>query len=209
MEMDPVTWWTAFGAIAQAAGAVATFAAVALSLYLAQSERALKGRGQARIMISFAGDGSPGINMVHFDLENSGLRPLTWQSVSWRVGWIPWNIWGLGYQLAIQNFTRSIFDHKQVIEPSQSGQMYMPVSQMKPAVLREKREGREFFQKKHKLFGYPPIAAYAQIAGRKPIRLKVSKQLKHFVRTGDHPNLYEGSDKPNSPVLAEDAEAAG
>lgn len=207
MVSDDITWWTAFGAIAQALGAVATFAAVAVSLYLAQTERALKGRGKARIMISFAGDGSPGVNLVHFDLENTGLRPLLWQSVSWRVGWLKWDFWGLGYRSAIQNFTTSIFDHKQTIEPSHSGQMYMPVSQMKPALCRETEEGRTFFQSKHPLFGFPPIVAYAQVAGRKPIKLRVSQELKRFLRSGEHPDLYEGSqkpsDSPSSPVLAE------
>jgi hypothetical protein len=118
-----------------------------------------------------------------------------------------WDIWGLGHSHAIQNFTSSVFEHKQTIEPSHSGQMYMPISQMKPAVRREAEEGRAFFQKEHWLLGFPPIAAYAQVAGRKPIRLKVSDELKQFLRSGEHPDLYESSgtssDNPGSPVLAE------
>jgi hypothetical protein len=166
---------------------------VALSLYLAQSERALRGRGQARIMVSFAGDGTPGVNLVHFNLENTGLRSLTWQSVSWRVGWLRSNVWGLGYTLAIQNFTSSIFEHKQVVEPSQTGSMYMPVSQMKPGILKE-REGRPFFKRPHSILGDAPIAAFAQIAGRKPIKLELSLQLADFLRTGDYPDLVTGSE---------------
>lgn len=189
-----VAWWTAFGAIAQALGALATFAAVAVSLGLARSERSLRGNGRARIMALFEGDGSPGVYVVHFDLENTGLRPLTWQSVSWRVGWTRWDVWGLGYAFAIQNFTVGMFEQKQVVEPSHTGSMSMPLTQLKAAIANDHKVGRAFFRRVHPIFGDAPIAAYAQVAGRKNVKLRVSPELARFLRTGDHPNTTaEGS----------------
>ena len=45
------SWWTAFGAIAQVAGAVATLLAVLVALWTTRGERELKGKGHARIML--------------------------------------------------------------------------------------------------------------------------------------------------------------
>ena len=144
-------------------------------------------------MLTFAGDGSLGVYLVHFDLENTCLRAMTWQSVSWRVGWMRWNVWDLGYRWALQNFNASIFEHKQVVEPSHTGQMHIPVSQMKVGVIKDRDEGRPFFIGPHSIFGTAPIAAFANVAGRNPIKLKVSAELAQFLRTGAHADTKGGA----------------
>ena len=83
-------WWSAVAAIGQVLGAIATFAAVSVSLWVVSTDRSLRGQGYAKILASFAGDGSPGICHLGFRVENTGIRDLLVQSISWRTGWWKW-----------------------------------------------------------------------------------------------------------------------
>lgn len=187
---DDVAWWTAFGALAQAGGAVATFLAVVISLRLARAERGLHGRGQARIMIALPGDGSLGEYQLHFELENTGLRPLLWESTSWRVGWSRWAPEALRYQWAMQsNAVGSPFT-TQTIAPAMTGRVCIPVGIMKRG-LDDAAERASFFGRRVPLLGVAPITAFAHVAGRPAIKLKVSNEVAEFLRTGEHDELYE------------------
>jgi hypothetical protein len=105
MPNEPTAWWTAFAAIAQAAGAIATFAAVVVSLWIALSGRALKARGSAGIRVHFIGDGTPGTYTVGIEVENIGLRPFHVTSVGWQTGWMLRGPKALRYRFAIQNMS--------------------------------------------------------------------------------------------------------
>lgn len=186
IPQDAVTWWTAFGAIAQAIGALATFGAVAVSLWVVASERAMKARGSAGIMISFIGDGSPGTYMVGVEVLNIGLRPFHVSSVGWRTGWLPRGPNALAYRYAIQNtsvmLNQSPGPH--IVEPGRNEGFYTPVADMKRNNSDESRA--ELFMRKVPILGDAPIRAMVNITGRKPLMINVSKDLAQFLRTGAH-----------------------
>ena len=180
------TWWTAFGAIAQALGAVATFAAVVVSLWLAVGERSLRADGFAAIWVSFPGDGTPGEYQVMFQLRNTGLRPIVWESVAWRVGWLRRGPKSLKYRWALQADGNANHFVTQTVQPSLTGMVTIPVAVMKPRILEEANEEKPFFRRRIKFLGNAPILAFAHVAGRKPVPLKVNQSLQDFLRTGGH-----------------------
>ena len=187
-------WWTAFGALAQAAGAFATFAAVGVSLWIVLSERALRARGRAAIMTIFQGDGTPGIHVVDFIVENVGVRDFSVQSISWRIGWLPIGPMSLRFRYAIQTSrTGQIFENRK-IQISLSEHFYVSVAEMKIGMTAE-GERAAFFSRKVPIFGWAPMRAYANIAGRRPLRLKLEKNLLAFLRTGQHSNTTADVDE--------------
>jgi hypothetical protein len=186
LPTNPTEWWTAFGAIAQAAGALATFAAVALSLWIVMSERAMRAHGSAGIWVSFAGDGTPGVYMVVIRVQNAGVRPFQVNSIGWKTGWLRWGPQPLGYRLAIQNTSllAGISRPPKNVEPGLSEGFYVTVADMKAEAGKASRE--ELFVRKVPILGYCPIRAMIHISGRKPLSVKVGKDLANFLRTGEH-----------------------
>lgn len=86
---DPIIFWTKFGAIAQALGAVGTFLAVVTSLYLAISN----GRPRLRLRIgerTIIGDGVEYPRLLMFEVANAGDRPVQIRGLSWETGWLRW-----------------------------------------------------------------------------------------------------------------------
>ena len=137
-------------------------------------------------MVAFPGDGPPGEYLVHFMIENTGLRSLTVHSVSWRVGWLTRGPESLRYLDAIQaGANASPFVNLQ-IEPSLTGQVSIPVRIMNAAFVGEDPRSR-YFQRRHPLLGQAPIKAFANVAGRQPIKLAISKELITYLRKGHHP----------------------
>lgn len=192
--MDQVTWWTAFGAIAQAVGAIATFVAVLVSLYMSRSERAFRGKGNVKILLEAHPYEACGTGTYHlaFDLENTGLRILNWESISWRSGWSKWVPEVLSYQWALQNDQYGSPFVKQRVEPAMTGRVLITIRAMKPALLDEL--GRSsLFRRELRFLGYAPLAAFANVAGRKPIRLKVHRDVAEFLRSGYHPDRLDVS----------------
>lgn len=186
MPHDAVTWWSAFGGIAQAAGAVATFAAVVVSLWIALSGRALKARGSAGIRVHFIGDGTPGTYTVGIEVENIGLRPFHVSSVGWRTGWMQRGPKALRYRFAIQNTSMMLNERPgpHIVDPGRNEGWYTRVADMKGANSEESRA--ELFVRKVPVLGYAPIRAIVNITGRKPLCTKVSDDLADFLRTGEH-----------------------
>lgn len=183
---DAVTWWTAFGAIAQAIGAFATFAAVAVSLWVVLSERAMKAQGSAGIRVSFIGDGTPGTYLVGIEVMNIGVRPFHVGSVGWRTGWISRGPQAFAFRYAIQN-TAIMLNHQPgptIVEPGRNQGFYTRIADMKAANGEASRV--EMFGRKFPIIGRAPIRAMIHITGRKPLMVKVSKELAEFLRTGDH-----------------------
>jgi|LWDU01.1.fsa_nt_gi hypothetical protein len=187
--MNDVIWWTAFGAIAQVAGAVATAAAVIVALLLAKAERGLHGRGHVRIMVAIDPSSRLQEYQIHFSLENSGIRPLVWETTSWRSGWLPKLGGKLGYVWALQSDASGSPFTRQSIEPAMTGRVSIPIRILKEAMVNSD-ERVDLFRRRVPLLGHPPITAFAIVAGRKPIKLKVSKSVADFMRTGDHADYY-------------------
>lgn len=75
--------WNALGT--WLAGA-ATFAAVVVSLHLARKADSIRLQATAGIRLVFAGDGSPAEEHVGISVVNKGDRPVTINSLGWRIG---------------------------------------------------------------------------------------------------------------------------
>jgi hypothetical protein len=82
--------WDFLTAIGAWLGAIATFAAVVVSLWLATRSERVRLRGAAAILHVFAGDGSPPEEFVGITAVNLGDRPVTINSVGWRIGRWKW-----------------------------------------------------------------------------------------------------------------------
>lgn len=186
IPQDAATWWTAFGAIAQAVGSIATFAAVALSLWIIMSERAMQAQGTAGIRVMFAGDGTPGIYMVGIEVLNVGVRAFHVSSVGWRTGWLSRGPKALQYRFAVQN-TSVMMNQRpgpHIVEPGRNEGFYTKIADMKAAVVEASRT--EMFDRNIPILGHAPIRALIHITGRKSVVVKVSKELANFLRTGEH-----------------------
>jgi hypothetical protein len=185
------SWWSAVAAVGQVLGAIATFMAVVVSLWIVRTDRSLQGKGHAGILVIFAGDGSPGIYLVGFRVENTGIRDFMVQSIGWRVGWSRWGPRKLSYAYAIQTSgVGQIFENRW-IRPTTTETFQLKVSEMKVGLAAEGERGM-FFKRRLKLLGWAPIRAYANVSGRKPIRLKVDNKLREFLRTGSHADNTAG-----------------
>lgn len=181
------SWWTAVAAIGQVLGAIATFLAVALSLWIVRTDRSLKGRGSAKILVTFVGDGSPGQYYVGFIAENTGIRDFLVHSISWRIGWTSWGPNSLKYSFAIQTSGSGHIFENRWVKASLSETFLISVKDMKIGLAPENERGA-FFTRKLSVLGWAPIKAYVNIAGGKPIPLSVDETLKRFLRTAAHPN---------------------
>lgn len=179
-------WWAAFGAIAQAIAAFATLLAVAISLWVVLSERAVRPRVTAGIRVQFIGDGTPGTYMVGIEVLNAGLRPFEVSSVGWRTGWLPRGPQALRYRYALQS--TSLMLHQRapphIVEPGRNEGFYTKVADMKANSQDEAR--RELFQRRVPLLGFAPIWAMVNITGQRSAVAKADKELAKFLRTNDH-----------------------
>jgi hypothetical protein len=191
MPHDPAIWWTAFGAIAQAIGSLATFAAVGVSLWIVISERTMRARGTAGIRVMFAGDGTPGQYMVGIEVLNTGVRPFHISSVGWRTGWFSRGPKATEYRFAIQNASVMV-DRKPgptIVEPGRTESFYMLIADMKNAS--GKAAIDDLFVRKLPFLGDVPIWAMINITGRKPVMVRVKGELAKFLRTADHANTTD------------------
>lgn len=94
-------FWTQAAAIGQIVGALATAAAVIVSLWIVLSER----REKLRFVVGhrvIIGPGHPRQDVVAFVVTNDGFRSARIQSFGWRTGWLPWGPKWLRYRFAIQ-----------------------------------------------------------------------------------------------------------
>lgn len=99
--IDSVLFWTKAAAIGQIAGALATLAAVLVSLWVVLSER----RESIRLSVGrriIIGGGAPEIRVVSFEVVNTGVRPISVSGFGWRSGWLRRGPEELLYRWAIQ-----------------------------------------------------------------------------------------------------------
>ena len=99
--MDDQLFWTIVAAVGQVAGAVATFAAVVVSLYLATSARKprVKLRVGERLII---GGGVDDQRVLMFSVANVGERNVHVRTLGWRTGRLGWGPQWLKRQAAVQ-----------------------------------------------------------------------------------------------------------
>lgn len=183
---DAAIWWTGFGAIAQAIGALATFAAVAVSLWIALSERRIRARCRADIVVISAGDGSPLQYMVGIHVRNDGFRTFQVTGVGWRTGWASWGPKALQYRSAMFDTTDG-GPWPRIIAPGQEQWFYVPIAKVAQSESRA-----ELFGRKMPILGEVPIRATVHITGHKRIMVKVPKNMAKFLRTGEHASIAGG-----------------
>lgn len=188
--MKDVAWWTEFGAIAQALGALATFAAVLVSLWIVRSERQLRAKATAGIRIIFMGDGSPGVYLVGVSILNTGMRPVRVTSTGWRTGWLPRGPKAMRYRFAMQN--TSLLQHGKsppfVIEPGMEEVVLTSVQDMKAGMASNSAAHKDLFDRKVRVLGDAPIFAAVSFTGRPVLNVKVEPSLADFLRTNEHPS---------------------
>jgi len=178
-------WWTAFGAIAQAAGAVATFLAVVVSLRIATNQRKPMARGSAKLLLTFACDGSPGVYHIGFTVLNTGSVPIFVSSLGWRTGWLRWGPKALRHRYAVQSgYGDQGVTFPYDLSPNRSATTLSPLYLMKQAGMNEARA--ELFSRKLPLLGWAPVHGVIDVAGRRSIVVRAAKDLTDFLRTNEH-----------------------
>jgi hypothetical protein len=96
-------YWTKVAAIGQVAGALATFLAVAVSLFIAFHS----GRPKARLKVGerlIVGGVDDGIRVLVFDVANAGDRPFHVSSLGWQTGRLRFGPKFLRRRFAMQMF---------------------------------------------------------------------------------------------------------
>jgi len=88
---DATLYWTKVAAIGQVAGAIATFLAVVIALVQSRAERSLRVRVRARLGLIVDGRGQT--EVMTYEVENTGLRPVVVNGMHWATGFI--NVLGI------------------------------------------------------------------------------------------------------------------
>jgi hypothetical protein len=81
-------YWAKVAAIGQIAGAVATFLAVAVSLWIAYHSRKPRVRLKVNHSVMIGGM-ADGLSFLVFEVANLGERPVYVRGIGWRTGWLP------------------------------------------------------------------------------------------------------------------------
>lgn len=201
---DSLLLWAKVGAIGQVAAAVATFAAVCVSLWLAHSERRANIKVRAGLRFQFAGDGSPFEDVISIQITNYGLRPVRISSVGWRTGWLRYGPKWLAFQHAIQQFDRPVsamssptlpFD----LGPGQEMTLYIP-----PEPFKKDGETRiAFFNRRIPLRKGPSptkVCVVVFAVASKAVVTRVERGLEKFLATGV---IENGAEKANAAADAQ------
>jgi hypothetical protein len=86
---ETALYWTKVAAIGQVAGAVATAAAVMVSLWIALHGR----KPRIKLVVGkrlVIGGGIPELSVLMFNIANAGERPVHINGIGWRTGWLYW-----------------------------------------------------------------------------------------------------------------------
>jgi hypothetical protein len=196
--VDETLFWTKVAALGQVGGAVATFAAVVVALWIARSERRAHIKAHAGLRITFAGDGSPFEDAISIGITNDGLRSVRISSIGWRTGWLRHGPKWLKFQYAYQKFDHPVslmtgpgppFD----LGPGQERTLLLPTS-----THQERTELRDtFFNRRlpfRKTVSPTKICVLISIVAAKPSVTRVERALESFLATGV---MADGADKAN------------
>lgn len=176
-EVDPMLFWTTAAAIGQIAGAVATAAAVIVSLWIVLSERREKLRLAVghRLIIE---RGQAHVDVVVFDITNFGLFPVRISSFSWRVGWSKRGPLWARHETAIQlpdeigGATTPL-----ALEAGERTTMLIRLDRFQPNVASSK----DVFRRRSLPFGLwvlPPVYGLAHTTRGKQIAVRIEKGLR-------------------------------
>jgi hypothetical protein len=183
--MDETLFWTKMAALGQIAGAVATFAAVLVSLWIAQSERRAHVRVVAGLRVVMS---TPAMDVVSVLITNHGLRPVRVSAVGWRTGWFRYGPKWLAFQQAVQQFDHPISMISAVqppfdLGPGQDANLHIPV-----APFQEQADLREDFFNRCLPFRNKPtrtqICVEVHLVAAKKTVARVEKRLAKFLASG-------------------------
>jgi hypothetical protein len=201
--MDQPLFWTKIGAIGEVAGAVATFAAVCVSLWLARSEQRPHIKVQAGLRLLFAGDGSPFTDVISIRVTNFGLRPVRISSVGWRTGWMKRGPKWLTYQHAVQKFDFPVPMVSSQTLPCDLGAGQEVLFYISPEPFKKADDtSRTFFSRRlpwrHKSTPTKICVAVFMVASR-TLMTRVEPNLEKFLATGV---ITGGAEKANKAASA-------
>ena len=196
--MNDSAFWTMVGAIGQVAAAIATFAAVCVSLWLAHSERRVHIRVRAGLRLLFAGDGSPFEDVIAVHVTNHGLRPVRISSVGWRTGWLKRGPKWLAFQNAVQKFDVPISAISSPRPPCDLGPGQEVTFYVSPDPFKRGGEIRDTFFSRHvpwRVKSFPTkICVVVFLVAAKAKVMRVERGLEAFLATGV---IVNGADKAN------------
>lgn len=185
---DPLLFWTIVAAIGQALGALATAAAVIVSLWIVLSERKPKLRITAGLRLIVAGDGTPAMDAIGIAVANVGVRRCRCTAIGWRSGHLKWGPKWLRRQHALQNAgylsgsATLPFD----LEPGDEKTMILDPRAYAEATGPEKRSA--FFCRKFPWSVEPKptrVDVIVSLAAHKGVFQRVELDLARFLATGE------------------------
>ena len=170
-------FWTQAAAVGQIAGAVATAAAVIVSLWIVLSER----RERLKLAVghrTIVERGKAHTEVVVFDITNLGLFPARISSFSWKVGWLNMGPLWARYETAIQlpdeigGATTPLS-----LEAGERATMIIRLDRFEPKVAASK----DVFRRRSLPFGrwiLPPVYGVAHTTRGNKIAVQIEKGLR-------------------------------
>lgn len=180
-------FWTIVGAIGQAIGALATAAAVILSLWIVLSERRPKLRISAGLRLIFNGDGTPATDVISINVANVGLRAVTCTALGWRTGLFGRGPAFLRRQLALQcpAYAHGSPQLPILLEPGAEVSILQEVDAYKNAMDEQNRQSFFCRRPPWRTLALPTrIQVVISLAAHKGVFQKVEPNLAHFLATG-------------------------
>ena len=184
--------WTKIAAVGQVVGALATAAAVIVSLWIVISDRRYALDVAIGIRLRFVGDGSPEEKLVAYNVTNTGQRSFRINSIGWRTGWIS----GLFSKIvprfmrtrhAIQIAEDHHFSTQLPCDVNPGNSVFFFIDCQRFAQDRTDNDN-DFFNRimpfcKFKI--RPPIHGVVHIVGAKPKYYRVEKSLRRLLTNGE------------------------
>lgn len=189
-------FWTKVSAIGQVAGALATAAAVILTLWITFSERRAQIKVTAGLRLLIPGDGSPAVDTILIRMTNFGLRAVTVSQLGWRTGYSRFGPRWLRTQYATLLDTPTMF----VIEPGGERQIQLQPSWFLGTTAQKTRA--EFFNRTYPFargLGPTRVKLAVHMIAAKSRHFLVEKSLAHFLATG---KIQDGAAKFNEKAKA-------
>lgn len=174
--------WTMVSAIGQVAGAIATFLAVMVSLWIAfhgRKPRMKLSVGERIVM----GGGVPDVRLLVFEVANIGERPVHIRALGWRTGWMRWGPAFLRYQHAVQLVSPSPYGIPPPYELQPGAANSSMVAMEHVLAASRLRSGPPFFSRDWPLLGRKgtKITGYAYTANGYVIRVRAEKALRRVL----------------------------
>jgi hypothetical protein len=206
--VDETLFWTKVAAIGQVAGAVATFAAVGVALWIARSERRTYIKVSACMRLCFVGDGSPFEDMISILITNHGQRLVRISSVGWRTGWMRYGPKWLKFQYAFQKFDHPVSLMSSPVPPLDLGPGQEVSLHLSPDSFKKGGELRDtFFNRRfpfRRKVSPTKVCVVVSIVAAKAVVTRVERGLEKFLATGV---IANGADKAYKAAASKQAHA--